>query len=92
MKPIAQDNERFKLLSAGGPAKSRSTLEMMHDRHREEAVKNAIAITVMEGGEPSDYCREQIALFLAGEISVREMADRVVAYASHKPDSEIADS
>jgi Antitoxin VbhA len=51
---------------------------------REEAAKNAVAITQQEGGEPSAYCREQLALFVAGEISVREMADRVVANASRK--------
>jgi hypothetical protein len=60
---------------------------------REEAVKNAIAITEQEGGgQPSDYCRAQLALFVAGEISVREMADRVVANASRKPDADVAES
>jgi Antitoxin VbhA len=59
---------------------------------REEAVKNAVAITQQEGGEPSAYCSAQLALFVAGEITVREMADRVVAYASRKPDTEIAHS
>lgn len=49
---------------------------------RERSVKNAIAITEMEGGQPSAYCREQLALFEAGEISVDEMCDRVVRYAS----------
>jgi hypothetical protein len=61
----------------------------MNDRAaREEAAKNAVAITAQEGGQPSPYCREQLALFVAGEISVREMADRVVANASRKPDAE----
>jgi hypothetical protein len=59
---------------------------------REEAAKNAIAITEQEGGQPSAYCRAQLALFVAGEISAREMADRVVANASRKPDISIADS
>ncbi len=49
---------------------------------RGNSVKNAIAITEMEGGQPSAYCREQLALFEAGEISVTEMCDRVVSYAS----------
>jgi hypothetical protein len=75
MKPIAQDNERFKLLSADGPAAMpdghmvpidhRSTLEMMHDRDRttrEEAIKNAIAITAMEGGVPLTYCSLRYSL------------------------------
>jgi hypothetical protein len=65
----------------------------MTDRNaREEAVKNAVAITEQEGGQPSAYCREQLDRFIAGEITVREMADRVVAYASRKPDISIADS
>jgi hypothetical protein len=59
---------------------------------REEAAKNAVAITQQEGGQPSEYCRTQLALFVAGEISVREMADRVVANASRKPDTEEAES
>jgi Antitoxin VbhA len=58
---------------------------------RENAVKNAVAITEQEGGEPSAYCCEQLALFVAGEISAREMADRVVANASRKPDAEVAE-
>jgi hypothetical protein len=65
----------------------------MNDRiARENAVKNAIAITQQEGGEPSAYCREQLALFEAGKISAREMADRVVANASRKPDTWIAET
>jgi hypothetical protein len=59
---------------------------------REEAAKNAVAITEHEGGQPSAYCREQLALFVAGEISAREMADRVVANASRKPDAEVAET
>jgi hypothetical protein len=58
---------------------------------RENAAKNAIAITEQEGGQPSDYCRAQLALFVAGEISVREMADRVVANAI-KPDTDVAEN
>jgi hypothetical protein len=49
---------------------------------RENSVKNAVAITEMEGGQPSAYCREQLALFEAGKISVTEMHDRVVSNAS----------
>jgi hypothetical protein len=64
----------------------------MNDRTaREEAAKNAVAITEQEGGAPSEYCRAQLALFVVGEISVREMADRVVANASRKPDAEVAE-
>jgi hypothetical protein len=33
---------------------------------RANSVKNAIAICRMEGGEPSEYCLEQLALFEAG--------------------------
>lgn len=49
---------------------------------RGNSVKNATAITEMEGGQPSAYCREQLALFEAGKISVTEMRDRVVSNAS----------
>jgi putative SOS response-associated peptidase YedK len=45
------------------------------------SVKNAIAICRMEGGEPSEYCLEQLALFEAGHISATEMRDRVVRHA-----------
>jgi hypothetical protein len=42
-------------------------------------VKNAIAICRMEeGGEPSEYCLERLARFEAGDISAKEMRDRVV--------------
>src|ERR1700686_2924677 len=33
---------------------------------RANSVKNAVAICRMEGGEPSEYCLEQLALFEAG--------------------------
>jgi hypothetical protein len=48
---------------------------------RANSVKNAIAICRMEGGEPSEYCLEQLALFEAGHISATEMRDRVVRHA-----------
>jgi hypothetical protein len=57
----------------------------MTDRSdREKAVQNAIAVTGMEGGEPSAYCRELLDLFVAGEISATEMSDRIVAYAKRQ--------
>jgi hypothetical protein len=49
---------------------------------REKSVRNSIAITEMEGGQPSDYCRKQLGLFESGKISVTEMRDRVVRNAS----------
>jgi hypothetical protein len=45
---------------------------------RAKSVRNAVAITRMEGGQPSEYCLEQLALFEAGDISAAEMRDRVV--------------
>lgn len=45
---------------------------------RANAVKNAIAITAMEGGRPSEYYLELLALFEAGEISATEMRDRMI--------------
>jgi len=51
---------------------------------RVKIVKNAIAITRMEGGQPSAYCLEQLALFEAGEISATEMRDRVICRARER--------
>jgi hypothetical protein len=48
---------------------------------RADSVRNAVAITRMEGGQSSAYCREQLALFEAGEISAAEMRDRVISNA-----------
>ncbi|WMT76526.1 hypothetical protein [Bradyrhizobium sp. Ash2021] len=45
---------------------------------RANSVKNAVAITLMEGGQLSPYCLEQLALFESGEISASEMRDRVI--------------
>lgn len=45
---------------------------------RANAVKNAIAITRMEGGEPSAFVREQLARYVAGEISADEMRQNVL--------------
>jgi hypothetical protein len=46
---------------------------------RAKSVRNAVAITRMEGGQPSEYCLEQLALFEAGDISATEMRDRVIS-------------
>jgi hypothetical protein len=65
----------------------------MNDRTaREEAVKNAVAITEQEGGAPSAYYREQLDRFIAGEISVREMvtAWSLTQAGNQKPDVEAA--
>ncbi|MGA2999730.1 hypothetical protein [Bradyrhizobium sp.] len=51
---------------------------------RVKIVKNAVAITRMEGGQPSAYCLEQLALFEAGEISATEMRDRVICRARER--------
>jgi cytochrome c553 len=51
---------------------------------RVKIVKNAVAITRMEGGQPSAYCLEQLALFEAGEISATEMRDRVIRRARER--------
>jgi hypothetical protein len=44
---------------------------------RANAVMNAIAITRMEGREPSAFVREQLARFVASEISADEMRQNV---------------
>jgi hypothetical protein len=51
-------------------------------RRRQKAVQNAVAITAIEGGAPSSYSAEQMRKFVAGEITVEEMRDRVVTNAS----------
>jgi hypothetical protein len=53
------------------------------DRRR-ASVANAVAITEMEGGRPSAYCREQLDLFIAGEITATEMRDRVIRQVKRK--------
>jgi hypothetical protein len=45
---------------------------------RADSIRKAVAITRMEGGQPSAYCREQLALFEASAISAAEMRDRVI--------------
>jgi hypothetical protein len=47
-------------------------------------VKNAVAICRMDGGMPSEYCLEQLALFEAGDISATEMRDRVIRHAQER--------
>jgi hypothetical protein len=51
---------------------------------RAKSVKNALVITRMEGGQPSEYCLKQLALFEAGEISATEMRDRVIRNAARQ--------
>lgn len=50
----------------------------MGSASRAAAVRNAIAITRMEGGEPSAFCLELLALYVAGEISGVEMRERML--------------
>jgi hypothetical protein len=51
---------------------------------RVKIVKNSIAIARMEGGQPSAYCLEQLALFEAGEIAATEVRDRVICRARER--------
>jgi hypothetical protein len=45
---------------------------------RADSVRNAIAITVMERGQPSAFCRALLARYEAGEISGAEMRERML--------------
>jgi hypothetical protein len=45
---------------------------------RAKSIKNAIAITAMEGGRPSAFCLELLALYEAGGISGAEMRRRML--------------
>jgi hypothetical protein len=48
---------------------------------RAKSFRNAVAISRMEGGQWSEYCLEQLALFEAGDILATEMRDRVIRHA-----------
>ncbi len=48
---------------------------------RADSVRNAIAITEMEGGQPSAFCRELLILYENGEISGAEMRKRILGKA-----------
>jgi hypothetical protein len=52
---------------------------------RADSVRNAIAITMMEGGQPSAFCRELLALYEAGDISGAEMRERMLRKARGGP-------
>jgi hypothetical protein len=52
---------------------------------RASAVRNAIAITRMEGGEPSAFCLELVTLYVSGEISGAEMQKRMLRHARGEP-------
>lgn len=45
---------------------------------RAKSIKNAIAIAAMEGGRPSAFCLELLALYESGEISGVEMRKRML--------------
>jgi hypothetical protein len=45
---------------------------------RARAVENAVAIARMEGGEPSAFCLELLALYVSGKISGSEMRKRML--------------
>lgn len=45
---------------------------------RANSIKKAIAITAMDGGRPSAFCLDQLALYEAGEISGGEMRKRML--------------
>jgi hypothetical protein len=45
---------------------------------RADSVRNAIAITEMEGGRPSAFCRELLSLYETGKISGAEMRERML--------------
>ena len=47
---------------------------------RAAAVRNAIAISRMEGGEPSAFCQELLALYVSGEIPGAEMRRRMLRH------------
>lgn len=50
----------------------------MNDVPRATAVRNAIAISRMEGGEPSAFCLELLGLYVSGEITGAQMRERML--------------
>ncbi|MFT3940286.1 hypothetical protein [Rhodopseudomonas sp.] len=47
---------------------------------RASAVRDAIAITRMEGGAPSAFCLDLLARYVSGEISGAVMRERMLKY------------
>jgi hypothetical protein len=57
------------------PAEHLAMNTLVSDLDREaraKSVRNAVAICRMEGGLPSEYCLEQLALFEAGDAACRK--------------------
>jgi hypothetical protein len=53
---------------------------MDNDSSRASAVRNAIAITRMEGGEPSAFCLKLLGLYVSGEITGTQMRERMLSH------------
>jgi antitoxin VbhA-like protein len=53
-------------------------------KRRADIVRNMIAIDGFEGGEPSAYLLELSELWIAGEITVEELCDRIVDHHSKR--------
>lgn len=69
-------------MAADGEVQGAGVIDEVDRRRRQDVVRNAVAITAFEGGQPSPYAAEQMRLFVEGEITVEEMRDRVVKNAS----------
>jgi hypothetical protein len=69
-------------VAADGEVQGGGVINKVERLRRQDAVRNAVAIAAFEGGAPSDYAVEQMRKFVAGEITVEEMRDRVVTNAS----------
>lgn len=67
------------------------TVSFAERASRASAVRNAIAITRMEGGEPSAFCQELLALYVSGEISGTEMQRRMLRYVRGEPETGISE-
>jgi hypothetical protein len=67
---LSLDETQERLPKAPAPDSERAT--------RADSVRNAIAITQMEGGRPSAFGRDLLALYETGEISGAEMRERML--------------
>jgi hypothetical protein len=52
-----------------------------HRENRLNAVRNAIAITEIEGGKPSPRVRELLQAYVDGQITATEMRDAILEHA-----------
>ncbi|HEV7600136.1 MAG TPA: hypothetical protein VGO49_07730 [Bradyrhizobium sp.] len=79
--PFRTDHEYRRIPNAGRSPAAPAPGDFRFGRRARgtsNSIKNAIAITAMEGGRPSAFCLELLALYETGEISGGEMRKRML--------------